>query len=61
MLAGYLMLIDYGWVTAEVAYLEPIRNSLQKPIGGRSRIPKRGRVVLADSQAISMLNFSALK
>ena len=55
------MLIDYGWVTAEVAYLEPIRNSLQKPIGGRSRIPKRGRVVLADSQAISMLNFSALK
>ena len=35
------------------AYLEPNSNSLQKPIGGRSKIPKGGRSVLAFSAAIN--------
>ena len=40
----------------ERAYLVPIRNSLQKPIGGVGRqMPKRGRSVLAFSAVKSML------
>ena len=40
------------------AYLDPIRNSLQKPIGGRQKSPKRGRSVLAFFGVIKMLKIS---
>ena len=39
------------------SYLEHIRNSLQKPIGGRSKKPKRGRSLLA---FFSVINNAAL-
>jgi hypothetical protein len=52
-------------VSRGATYLVPNRNSLQKPIGGRSLLasfqvrnggdPKRGRSVLAFTAAISML------
>ena len=42
------------------SYLPPNRNSLQKPIGGRSKNPKRSRSVLAFFEYISMLKISAL-
>jgi hypothetical protein len=40
---------------------EPNRNSLQEPIGGRSKIPKGGRSVLAFSAIISMLKIVAIE
>jgi hypothetical protein len=34
------------------SYLKPNRNSLQKPIGGRSKIAKGGRSVLAKPRSL---------
>ena len=40
--------------------MDAIRNAMQKPIGGRLKIPKGGRSVLTFSALISMLKMGAL-
>jgi hypothetical protein len=46
-----------GLASKRVAYLEPIRNSMQKPIGGRSKITKGGRSVLV---VFAVINYVVL-